>query len=46
VKSSWVLLDNLRQEYSEEAVAQATEILDDAARKIEEITKKLEREEE
>ncbi|UCC59082.1 MAG: PadR family transcriptional regulator [Candidatus Bathyarchaeum sp.] len=46
VKSSWVLLDNLRQEYSEEAVAQATAILDDAARKIEEIAQKLEREEE
>jgi DNA-binding PadR family transcriptional regulator len=42
VKSSWILLDNLRQEYSEEAVAQATEILDDAARKIEEISEKLE----
>ena len=42
VKSSWVLLDNLRQEYSEEAVAEATEILEDAARKIEEIAKKME----
>lgn len=46
VKSSWILLDNLRQEYSEETVAKATEILEDAARKIEEITKKLEGEEE
>jgi DNA-binding PadR family transcriptional regulator len=42
VKSSWILLDKLRQEYSEKAVAQATEILEDAAKKIEEITKKME----
>ena len=42
VKSSWILLDNLHQEYSEEAVAQATEILIDATRKIEELAKKLE----
>ena len=42
VKSSWVLLDNLRQKYSEEAVAKATEILEDAANKIEEIAGKLE----
>jgi len=41
VKSSWKLLDNLRQEYSKEAVTQAKEILDDAAKKIEEITEKL-----
>jgi DNA-binding PadR family transcriptional regulator len=46
VKSSWKLLDNLRQEYSEEAVAQATEILDDAAKKIDEIAQKLEGDEE
>jgi DNA-binding PadR family transcriptional regulator len=46
VKSSWILLDKLRQKYSEEAVAQATEILDDAARKIEDIAKKLEGERE
>lgn len=42
VKSSWMLLDNLKHEHSEEAVAQATEILDGAAKKIEEIAKKLE----
>ena len=42
VKSSWILLDNLREEYSEEAVARATEILEEAAKKIEEIAKKLE----
>lgn len=42
VKSSWVLLDNLRQKYSEEAVAKATEILEDAANEIEELAKKLE----
>jgi DNA-binding PadR family transcriptional regulator len=41
VKSSWILLDDLRQEYSEEAVAQATKILDDASKKIEEIAEKL-----
>jgi DNA-binding PadR family transcriptional regulator len=46
VKSSWKLLDNLRQEYSEEAVAEATGILDDAAKKIEEIAKRLEGEKE
>jgi DNA-binding PadR family transcriptional regulator len=46
VKSSWILLDNLRQEFSEEAVTQATEILDEAAKKIEEIAKKLEGERE
>jgi DNA-binding PadR family transcriptional regulator len=32
-KSSWKLLDNRRQEYSEKAVAQATGILDNAAQK-------------
>lgn len=42
VKSSWKLLDNLRQEYSEEAVAQAIGILNDAAKKIEEIADRLE----
>jgi DNA-binding PadR family transcriptional regulator len=42
VKSSWILLDNLRQKCSEEAVAKATEILEDAANKIEELAKKLE----
>jgi len=42
VKSSWKLLDNLRKEYSEEAVAQATDILDDAAKRIEEMAKRLE----
>ena len=42
VKSSWVLLDTLRQKYSEEAVSKATEILEDAANKIEELSKKLE----
>jgi DNA-binding PadR family transcriptional regulator len=46
VKSSWKLLDNLRQEYSKDAVAQATGILDDAAKKIEEITRKLKGDEE
>jgi DNA-binding PadR family transcriptional regulator len=46
VKSSWKLLDSLRQEHSEEAVAQATGILDDAAEKIEEIAKRLEGEKE
>jgi DNA-binding PadR family transcriptional regulator len=46
VKSSWKLLDNLRQDHSEEAVAQATEILDTAAKKIEEIAWKLEAEKE
>lgn len=42
VKSSWILLDNLRQKYSEEAVTEATKILEDASKKIEEIAKKLE----
>jgi DNA-binding PadR family transcriptional regulator len=42
VKSSWKLLDNLRKEYSEEAVTQATDILDDAAKRIEEMAKRLE----
>jgi DNA-binding PadR family transcriptional regulator len=42
VKSSWILLDNLKHEHSEEAVAQATEVLEGAAKKIEEIATKLE----
>lgn len=42
VRSSWKLLDNLRQEYSEEALAKATKILDDAAIKIESIAEKME----
>jgi DNA-binding PadR family transcriptional regulator len=42
VKSSWILLDDLRRDYSEEAVVQAIEILDDASKKIEGIIEKLE----
>ncbi len=42
LKSSWTLLDSLREEYSEDAVSKATEVLEQAAKKIEEIAKKLE----
>jgi len=41
VMSSWTLLDSLREKYSEDAVAKATEVLEQAAKKIEEITEKL-----
>ncbi len=41
VKTSWVLLDSLREEYSEDAANEATEALEQAAKKIEEITKRL-----
>ncbi len=41
VMSSWTLLDSLREKYSEDTVAKATEVLEQAAKKIEEITEKL-----
>jgi len=41
VMSSWTLLDSLREKYSEDAVTKATEVLEQAAKKIEEITEKL-----
>jgi len=41
VMSCWTLLDSLREKYSEDAVAKATEVLEQAAKKIEEITEKL-----
>ena len=41
VMSSWTLLDSLREKYSEDAAAKATEVLEQAAKKIGEITKKL-----
>lgn len=41
VTSSWTLLENLRKKYSEDAVAEATQILEQAAKKIEEIVTKL-----
>ena len=41
VMSSWTLLDSLREKYSEDAAAKATEVLEQAAKKIEKITKKL-----
>ena len=43
LKSSWILLDNLREEYSEDAVTRATEILEEAAKKMEEIAKKMDK---
>jgi len=39
--SSWTLLDSLREKYSEDTVTKATEVLEQAAKKIEEITEKL-----
>jgi len=41
VMSSWTLLDSLREKYQEDAAAKATEVLEQATNKIEEITKKL-----
>jgi len=41
VMSSWTLLDSLREKYSEDAAAKATEVLEQAAKKLEEITEKL-----
>ena len=39
--SSWALLDNLHENHSEDVVAKATEVLTDAAKQIEEMTKEL-----
>lgn len=41
VKSSWILLDKLREKYSEDAVTEATKVLERTAETIEEITEKL-----
>ena len=41
VMASWSLLDSLRENYSEEAVAEAKEVIEQAAEKIDEIAKKL-----
>ena len=40
-RASWNLLDSLRQKYSEEVVAEAKEVMEQAAEKIDEIAKKL-----
>ncbi|UCD96289.1 MAG: PadR family transcriptional regulator [Candidatus Bathyarchaeota archaeon] len=39
--SSWALLDNLHEKLSEDVVAKATEVLTDAAKQIEKMTKEL-----
>jgi len=39
--ASWNLLDNLRERYSEKAIAEAIEIMEQAAEKIDGIAKKL-----
>lgn len=41
VKASWNLLDSLREKYSEEVIAEAKEVIEQAAGKIDEIAKKL-----
>ncbi|UCE16940.1 MAG: PadR family transcriptional regulator [Candidatus Bathyarchaeota archaeon] len=41
VMAGWSLLDSLREKYSDDIVKEATETLEQAAKKIEEITKKL-----
>jgi len=41
--ATWSLRDRLRKEYSEEAVEEARKVLTEAAKKIEDITKKLEK---
>ena len=43
VTASWNLLDNLREKYSEKAIAEAKEVMEQATEKIDEITKKLEK---
>ena len=44
--ASWNLLDSLRERYSEKAIAEAKEVIEQAAEKIDEISKKLKRTEE
>ena len=41
VKAGWNLLDSLREKYSEEAITEAKEIIEQAAEKVDEIAKKL-----
>ena len=41
VMSSWTLIANLREKYSEDVVTQATQILEEATMKLEEIVNKL-----
>ncbi len=42
VMASWSLLDRLREKYSEEAAREAKKIIEQAAEKLDELTKKLE----
>ncbi|UCE96156.1 MAG: helix-turn-helix transcriptional regulator [Candidatus Bathyarchaeota archaeon] len=42
MKASWNLLDSLREKYSDEAVAQAKEAIKQATERLDEIAKKLE----
>lgn len=41
IRASWNLMDNLREKYSEEAIAEAKEAIEQAAEKIDGIAKKL-----
>jgi len=43
VMAGWNLLDSLREKYSEEAIVEAKEVMEQAAQKIDEIAKKLEK---
>ena len=43
VKTSWNLMNNLREKYSEEAATQAKEVIKEATEKLDEISKKLEK---
>lgn len=43
VTAFWVFLDNLREKYSEDAIAEVKEVMEQAARKMDEIAKKMEK---